>query len=65
METLYLLIPLSLVALVIAIIIFVRMNMTGQFDESETAAWSILMDDDTAPPIDDETSNQFDPDQIR
>ena len=51
MEVLFLLLPLSLIAVVVAVVIFVRMNMGGQFDETEAAAFSVLMDDDTpAPP---------------
>lgn len=67
METLFLLIPLSLVALIVAIIIFIRMNMTGQFDESEAAAWSVLMDDDSADVADkqqpEKSNGRIDPDQ--
>ncbi len=68
METLFLLIPLSLVALVVAIIIFIRMNMTGQFDESEAAAWSVLMDDDSptdsSNTSDGKTGRPLDLDQV-
>ena len=46
MEAIYLLIPLSLIALMVAIAIFVRMNGSGQFEETESAAWSVVMDDD-------------------
>ncbi|MEZ5658533.1 MAG: cbb3-type cytochrome oxidase assembly protein CcoS [Burkholderiaceae bacterium] len=46
MEALFLLIPLSLIALGAAIWIFLRMNASGQFDDAEGPAYSILLDDD-------------------
>ncbi len=46
MEALFLLIPLSLIALGVAIWIFLRMNGSGQFDDTEGPAYSILLDDD-------------------
>ncbi len=48
MEALILLIPLSLLAVGIAVAVFFRMNATGQFDDDEGPAWSVLMDDDSA-----------------
>lgn len=47
MEALFILVPLSLVALGVAIWIFVRMSAGGQFDDSEGPAYSILLDDDS------------------
>jgi len=52
METLFILIPLSIVAIIGAVIVFFRMNADGQFDDSQGPAWSILMDDDRATPDD-------------
>ncbi|MGH1360711.1 MAG: cbb3-type cytochrome oxidase assembly protein CcoS [Burkholderiaceae bacterium] len=46
MEALFLLIPLSLLAVGVAVWIFLRMNASGQFDDAEGAAWRVLMDDD-------------------
>lgn len=46
MEALYLLIPISLVIVAIAVWIFFRMSDSGQFDDMEGPAHSILMDDD-------------------
>ena len=46
METLFLLIPLSLVALAVAVAFFFRMNATGQFDDAQGPAWSVVLDDD-------------------
>lgn len=53
MESLYLLIPLS-VLLVFAIgVIFWRALASGQFDDLEGPAHRILMDDDCRPPATD------------
>ena len=46
MESLYLLIPLSLVIVAIAVWIFIRASETGQFDDLVGPAHSNLMDDD-------------------
>lgn len=46
MEALFLLIPLSVLALAAAAWLFLRMNSDGQFDEGEGPAWQVLMDDD-------------------
>ena len=52
MEALFLLVPLSLLAVGVAVWLFFRMNASGQFDDPEGPAWSVLMDDDRpqAPP---------------
>jgi cbb3-type cytochrome oxidase maturation protein len=49
MEALYLLIPLSLVLVGLAIWVFFSMSESGQFDDMEGPAHSILMDDDRPP----------------
>jgi len=46
MESLFLLIPLSLLLVGLAIWFFLRMSESGQFDDLEGPAHSILMDDD-------------------
>ena len=46
MESLFLLIPLSLAIVALAVWLFFRMSDTGQFDDMEGPAHSILMDDD-------------------
>lgn len=46
MESLYLLIPLSLVIVAVAVWLFFRMADSGQFDDLDGPAHSILMDDD-------------------
>ena len=58
MEALYLLIPLSLAVVAFAVWLFFRMSDSGQFDDMEGPAHSILMDDDrpqarSTPPADD------------
>ena len=49
MEALYLLIPLSVVLVGLAIWVFFRMSESGQFDDMDGPAHSILMDDDRPP----------------
>ncbi len=46
MNVLYMLIPLGLVLLAIAIGVFFWAVGSGQFDDLETPAWRILMDDE-------------------
>jgi len=52
MEALYLLIPVSLAIVVLAAWIFLRMSDSGQFDDMDAPAHSILLDDDRPPPLD-------------
>lgn len=52
MESLFILIPLSVVAIIVAVVVFFRMNADGQFDDAQGPAWSILMDDDNTLPDD-------------
>lgn len=46
MNALYILIPLSLVLVILAVVIFVWAVNNGQFDDLDTPAWRILEDDD-------------------
>lgn len=46
MEALYLLIPLSIMIVFVAIVLFFRMSDSGQFDDMEGPALRILQDDD-------------------
>ncbi len=46
MNALYLLIPLSLVLVSIAVTIFIWAVNNGQFDDLDSPAWRILEDDD-------------------
>ncbi|MCD6735521.1 MAG: cbb3-type cytochrome oxidase assembly protein CcoS [Burkholderiaceae bacterium] len=52
MEALYLLIPLSLAIVALAAWIFLRMSESGQFDDMDAPAHSILLDDDRPAPTD-------------
>jgi len=47
MEALYILIPLSVVMVFIAIAVFLRMSDGGQFDDMMGPAMRILQDDDS------------------
>lgn len=58
MSILYLLIPLGLVLLGLAVWAFFWAVGSGQFDDLDTPAWSVVMDDDRAPKI----SNERNPD---
>lgn len=57
MEVLYLLIPVSLVIVFIAIWFFIRMSKSGQFDDMEGPAYRILLDDDLPGGRDDEAGH--------
>lgn len=46
MEIIYVLIPLSIVLLVVAIVLFIWAVNSGQFDDMDTPAWRILVDDE-------------------
>jgi len=46
----FVLIPLGLVLLIAAVVAFFWAIRSGQFDDLETPAWRILLDDDRKPP---------------
>lgn len=46
MDALILLVPISLVLVAVAVWLFLKMSDSGQFDDMEGPAHSILMDDD-------------------
>jgi len=48
------LIPLGLALLLIAVAAFFWAVRSGQYDDLESPAWRILLDDDKAPPASDE-----------
>ena len=50
MTIIYLLIPISILLLLAAVAAFFWAVRSGQFDDLETPAWRILMDDDDKPP---------------
>ena len=49
MSILYLLIPLGLLLLGCAVAAFFWAVGSGQFDDLESPAWSVVLDDDRAP----------------
>ena len=61
MNIIFLLIPLGLIILAIAVAAFFWAVRSGQYDDLESPAWRILLDDDRAPPDDSEES----PDQAK
>jgi len=50
LSIIYVLIPLGLLVLGSAVAAFFWAVRSGQFDDLETPAWRILLDDDRAPP---------------
>jgi len=54
MTILYLLIPLGLLLLAIAVGAFFWATRAGQFDDLDSPAWSVIMDDDSKPRSGDE-----------
>lgn len=50
MTILYLLIPLGLLLLALAVAAFFWATRAGQFDDLDAPAWRVVMDDDRAPP---------------
>lgn len=68
MNIIFVLIPLGLVLLAFAVWAFFWAVGNGQFDDLETPAWRILLDDDRRPPpsrnLDDSTDNDADPNSV-
>ena len=60
MSMLYVLIPLAVLLLAFAVWALVWAIRTGQFDDLESHAWSVVLDDDQKPPGDPE--NEHPPD---
>ena len=59
MSMLYVLIPLAVILLAFAVWALVWAIRTGQFDDLESHAWSVVLDDDQKPPGDpDEESDE-------
>lgn len=59
MTMLYVLIPLAVVLLAVAVWAMLWAIRTGQFDDLDSHGWSIVLDDDQKPPPfeDDEAEN--------
>ncbi len=56
MSMLYVLIPLALMLLAVAVWALVWAIRSGQFDDLESHGWSVVLDDDQRPPPDPESS---------
>jgi len=55
MSMLYVLIPLAVMLLVVAVLALLWAIKSGQFDDLESHGWSVVLDDDQKPPpLDDE-----------
>jgi len=52
MSMLYVLIPLALMLLAVAVWALVWAIRSGQFDDLESHGWSVVLDDDQRPPPD-------------
>lgn len=63
MSMLYVLIPLAVVLLAFAVWALVWAIRTGQFDDLESHAWSVVLDDDQRPPPDPEEESQKESDK--
>ena len=50
MNIIFALIPLGLLVLAAAVYVFFWAVRSGQFDDLDTPAWSVVLDDDTKPP---------------
>ena len=50
MSMLYVLIPLAVLLLGVAVWALMWAIKTGQFDDLESHGWSVVLDDDTKPP---------------
>lgn len=59
MNMLYILVPLALGVLVIAISAFLWAIRNRQFDDLESEGWSVVLDDDRKPPASDENSENL------
>jgi cbb3-type cytochrome oxidase maturation protein len=57
---LYVLIPLALMLLAVAVWALVWAIRSGQFDDLESHGWSVVLDDDQRPPPDPETAADTD-----
>ena len=61
MSMLYVLIPLAVLLLAVAIWALIWAIKSGQFDDLESHGWSVVLDDDQKPPsLPDEESSDSD-----
>ena len=57
MSMLYVLIPLAVMLLAVAVWALLWAIKTGQFDDLESHGWSVVLDDDQKPPPIDDDEN--------
>ncbi len=61
MSIIYLMIPLGIILVGLAVWALVWAVRSGQFDDLESQGWSVVLDDDTRPPPDqDEDPDESD-----
>lgn len=60
MSILFVLIPLGLVLLAIAVAVFLWAVGDGQFDDLDSPAWRVLLDDERRPPPDADAAEDED-----
>ena len=58
MSILYVMIPLAVVLLAVAVWALLWAIKNGQFDDLETHGWSVVLDDDQKPPPMEETKEK-------
>ena len=58
MSILYVMIPLAVVLLAVAVWALLWAIKNGQFDDLETHGWSVVLDDDQKPPPIEETKEK-------
>ena len=63
MSILYVLIPLAVMLLAVAVWALLWAIKNGQFDDLETHGWSVVLDDDQKPPTMDDTEDKPDKDE--
>jgi cbb3-type cytochrome oxidase maturation protein len=64
MSILYVLIPLAVVLLAIAVWALLWAVKNGQFDDLESHGWSVVLDDDQKPPAIEESSEKEDKKEV-
>ncbi len=65
MNIIFILIPLGLVVLAAGVFAFFWAVRAGQFDDLDTPAWSIILDDDTKPPPSNEAAEEDSKDESK
>ena len=60
MSIIYVLIPLAVILLALAVWALIWAIKNGQFDDLESHGWSVVLDDDQKPPPISEPTNESD-----